>query len=153
MYETVPAARRRGLIILATALLLSACGSKEPPIGASPAERGPAVAVAGPPSFVGLWASAPAVCARPWVLKADSLQSPSVLACQFVKVEPTSAGYTVWSTCSVGKAAAPTRLVFTLTGEGNRSLTLTGGPFDEPLALGKCDAATQSASTDASRIG
>ena len=78
------------------------------------------------------------------------MKSPSALTCELFKAQPTSAGYTVYSTCLVGKASQPMRLVFTLTGSGEtRSLTLTGGPFTEPLALSRCPGAIESASASA----
>ncbi len=128
---------------LALLVVLAACG-KTPPIGASAAEQAPplsAAGAAGPPAFVGRWASSKAVCAqRPWILQAGELRSPGVLSCQFVRVDPTPAGYTVLSICTVGKVEEPTQLAFTLTGKGDdRSLTLSGGPFAEPAPLTWCD--------------
>ena len=72
--------------------------------------------------------------------------SPSALSCELTKAKPTSAGYTVYGVCMVGKAAQPTRLIFTLTGSStSRSLTLSGGPFLEPMALARCPDGLQSA--------
>ena len=124
----------------------------EPPIGAAPAERAPprtAAELAGPPQFVGRWAASETACStRSWSLTASNLTSPSALTCELFKAERTSAGYVVNSTCKVGKASQPMRLVFTLTGSGpNRSLTLTGGPFTEPLALSRCPGNLESASS------
>lgn len=152
MLNGVPMMRRPTLVVLATMALLGGCERSLPPIGAAPAERAPALsaaALAGPPGFVGRWAASKAACAaRGWELTAVSLNSPSALTCQFFKSERTSAGYTVYSTCTVGKASQPVRLVFTLTGsDGARSLTLTGGPFTEPVSLALCSKATQSASS------
>ena len=133
----------RRLILAALLLTTAACQrTPEPPLGAGIAERAsphPASA-AGTPTFVGRWAVAKAACARqPWVLTTGELRSPSVLSCSFDKVDPTDAGYTVYSVCTVGKAKAPGRLVFTLTGRGAaRSLTVNGGPFTEPMALARC---------------
>ncbi len=133
-------------------MLLCACSRPEPPIGAAPAERSPSIttsAAGGAPLFVGRWAASKTACAaRGWELTANSLKSPSALTCELLKAVPTSAGYTVYSTCLVGKASQPMRLVFTLTGSGaTRSLTLTGGPFTEPLALSRCAGAIESASS------
>ena len=95
----------------------------------------------GAPAFVGRWAASKAVCGqKPWILQAGELRSPGALSCQFVRIDPTPAGYTVLSVCSIGKVEEPTRLALTLTGEGaDRSLTLSGGPFAEPAPLTWCD--------------
>jgi hypothetical protein len=143
MSKGVPLVRRASPALMVAALLLADC-KRTPPIGSAPSERAPplfAAGAAGPPAFVGRWASSKAACAeRPWVLQTGELRSPGVLSCQFVHVDPTTAGYTVLSVCTVGKVAEPTRLAFTLTGEGDdRSLTLSGGPFAEPAPLTWCD--------------
>ncbi len=149
----VPAMRRPALLALAAATTLCACSRQpEPPIGAAPAERAPSLAAAaaiGPPLFVGRWAASRGACAaRGWDLTPTSLTSPNALTCELTKAQPTSAGYTVYAVCKIGKAAQPTRLIFTLSGPStNRSLTLTGGPFLEPMALARCPSGIQSAST------
>lgn len=153
MLMGVPAKRRRIPLALLGAAALGACNQHHlPPIGAAPAERAPAPTLAeaaGPPLFVGRWAASTAACAsRAWDLTPTSLKSPSALTCEFFKDERTSAGYTVYSTCKVGKASQPVRLVLTLTGSGaTRSLTLTGGPFTEPVALSRCAPGIESASS------
>ena len=102
-------------------------------------------AAAGPPLFVGHWAVSRKACAeRGWDLTPTSLQSPSALSCTFSKAEPTSAGYTVYAVCTVGKASQPTRLILTFSGHG-QALTLTDGPFTEPVALTRCAAGAQTA--------
>jgi hypothetical protein len=148
--------RRAALTAVSAAALLCACSQKpEPPIGSAPAERAPPMttgaAATGAPLFVGRWAASRDACAtRGWDLTATSLHSPSALNCDLTKARPTGAGYTVYGVCSVGKAAQPTRLIFTLTGPAsNRSLTLTGGPFLEPMALARCPDGVQSASNPA----
>ncbi len=149
MLTPVPPMRRLVLLALAAAGLC-ACQREEPPLGAAPAERMPAVSAAtaaGPPAFVGRWAVSRGACGeRSWTLTAASLASPSALSCQFFKSVRTSAGYTVYSTCAIGKATQPMRLVFTLTGAGaERALTLSGGPFTEPVALTRCPVDQQAA--------
>lgn len=144
MREGVPPVRRIALVLMAAAATLAGCGNnKIPPIGAAPAEKAPAItaaSMAGPPTFVGRWASSKAACAkRAWVFGAGGLQSPGALSCQFAHIDAASAGYTVSSLCSVGKAQSPTRLVITLTGKGaTRSLTISSGPFTEPVPLAWC---------------
>lgn len=140
--------RRWALFAVLAAAGLGACHRREPPLGAAPAERAPpltAAAAAGPPLFVGHWAVSSKACAeRGWDLTATSLQSPSALSCTFSKAEPTSAGYTVYAVCAVGKASQPTRLILTFSSHGH-SLTLTDGPFTEPVALTRCPAGARSA--------
>ncbi len=150
MLKGVPAMRRRLLLAALATAALGACGRQEPPFGAAPAERAPpmtAAASTGQPLFVGRWAATRTACAdRSWEITAASLKSPSALSCEISKAQPTGAGYTVYATCMVGKAMQPTRLVFTFSGpSSNRALTLTGGPFTEPLALSRCPAGLQSA--------
>ncbi len=145
--------RRRMLLAALAAAGLAACGrNHEPPLGAAPAERAPpptAAAAAGPPLFVGHWAVSRKACAeRGWDLTPTSLQSPSALSCAFSKAEATSAGYTVYAVCTVGKASQPTRLILTFSGH-DQALTLTDGPFTEPVALTRCPAGTQSADNTA----
>jgi hypothetical protein len=130
---------RRSILALVALTAAAACHRRPlPPLGAAAAERAPPRPAGGTPGFVGAWALEAADCnGRAWLLTTGGMQSPSVLSCSFDKINPTDAGYTVYSLCTVGKARAPGRLVFTLTGQG-RSLTMNGGPFAEPLALVRC---------------
>jgi hypothetical protein len=153
MSDRVVALRRAVLMAGAVALAAGCHGKTLPAVGAATAPAAPAgrapqspASADGAPAFVGRWAVTAATCSRQaWVLTADTLSSPSVLSCSFQGVEPTDAGYMVDSQCMVGKARAAGRLVFRLTGRGqNRALTLSGGPFSEPMALVRCpDAAGQ----------
>jgi hypothetical protein len=162
MSLSVLAARRSGACcaVLALVLLAPACQRRsEPATAVESAERAPpqAVSEAGPPGFVGRWALTPSACGRQaWVLSPLALRSPSVLSCSFERVSPIGAGYAVDTVCTVGKAKAQGRLVFTLTGQGaSRALTMSGGPFTEPMALAHCpgDASLQSASIPGPRGG
>jgi hypothetical protein len=151
MLHGVPTMRRQALLALAATAMLGACGQRHlPPIGAAPAERAPeqtAAEAAGPPLFVGRWAASATACdSRVWELTATRLTSPSALSCQLLKAERSSAGYSVNGMCTVGKASQPMRLIFTLTGSG-RSLTMTGGPFTEPVALARCSQDLEAASS------
>ncbi len=154
MLKRVPAMRRRLLLAALATVALGACGRQEPPFGAAPAERAPpmtAAAATTKPLYVGRWAATRTACAdRGWEITAAALKSPSALSCEISKAVPTGAGYTVYATCMVGKATQPTRLVFTFSGpSSNRGLTLTGGPFTEPMALSRCPAGLQSADSTA----
>ena len=73
------------------------------------------------------------------MLTAEGLTEPEVLSCTFDRVDATDAGDTAIGICAVGRAKAPGRLMFTLTGAGaSRALTISGGPFSEPVALQRC---------------
>jgi hypothetical protein len=160
MTFSVVAARRPASLFALLALIAPTAACQRhaaPPVAVQVVERGPQRPADGTPGFVGRWAATPAACAsRAWVLTSDALRSPSVLACSFDRVSPTDAGYAVDSVCTVGKARAPGRLTFTLTGRGEaRSLTVDGGPFTEPVALAHCPgpATLQSASAGTGQGG
>ncbi len=145
MSVSVAFVRRSTLALALVALSVGAAachGKPEPPIGAAPAERAPLKisSATGPFAFIGRWAATASACGRQsWTLASDALRSPSALSCSFDKVIPTDAGYMVYGVCEVGKAKAPGTLMFTMTGRGaTRSLTLSGGPFNEPVALARC---------------
>ena len=128
--------------MLLFSVLASGCKGQEPSIAAEAAASHPAQpTVAGPPTFVGRWATTPTGCGHAdWVLTADQMQSPGALSCNFVKVEPTSAGFTAWSSCTSGRATGPTRLIFTLSGpDRDKDLTVEGGPLAGPVALERCE--------------
>ncbi len=98
------------------------------------------VAASGPARFIGRWAAAPTACGHEaWQIGAQQLRSPTTLACSLETVHATDAGYTVDGMCTVGKAVAPSSLVFTMSGADRRGgLTISGGPFDEPVGLVRC---------------
>ncbi|MEI9963914.1 MAG: hypothetical protein WDM92_03660 [Caulobacteraceae bacterium] len=135
------------------AAMLAACSGKpEPSLGASIAEMAPspslsAAAAGQPPAFVGVWAASTHACgSKTWTFTVDRLEAPGGLSCSFDRASPSSAGYEVDGICSVGKAVSPTRLDFTLSGAGGvRSLTISGGPFAEPVALARCDGLKEAA--------
>ena len=111
-------------------------------------------AVNGQPGYVGRWAVSQADCAqRAWVFSPEKLQTPGPFTCDLSHVEPTTAGYSVNGTCTVGAASAPTLLNFTLTRFGGPSLTVSGGPFPEPVALGRCRSDVHTAEASTSRQG
>jgi hypothetical protein len=129
---------RRALPLLLAAGL-AACHARDELTYAKQAPPPPPPAQAdGRPAFVGRWAAARTACGHDaWSLDGKGLVSPSVLSCSFDRVDPTDAGYTAIGICTAGKAKAPGRLVLTLT-QGSRALTLSGGPFAEPVALVRC---------------
>ena len=134
---------RRSPGLFLTALLLCACHDRDALLTASASAEArptPTATGAGPPDFVGQWAPSPAACGQEtWSFTAARMDSPSALSCAFDRVDSSDAGYTAIGVCTVGRAKAPGRLVFTMTGDGaSRSLTMNGGPFPEPVALVRC---------------
>jgi hypothetical protein len=98
----------------------------------------PAASAATAPRFVGEWASAPAQCRNPWVIKANSLQAGGHL-CDFSKVDSSSAGYTASAVCRSAGKLIPGRLTFTAPDQAYISLlTVQGGPFHDAVALQRC---------------
>jgi hypothetical protein len=137
----------RPAVILAASLaaggLLAACHRGGVPMAKASPEltRSVSHTVDGRPGYVGRWAVTAADCSRrAWVFSAAAMQTPGPFSCNLEHVQPTPAGYTVDGTCQVGAASAPGRLVFTLTRLGGLSLTVSGGPFPEPVALARCPA-------------
>ncbi len=130
--------RRWAVLSLLLCATVTACGRGDEPIKANPAYDSPVPA--GPPVFIGRWAPGSAACdSGPWVIGSDGLRSPAGLACTFESIDPSSAGYIVGALCQVGKVMQPTRIVVTVTGRApSQSITMTGGPFAEPVALSRC---------------
>ena len=142
----------------ALALTGALCGCREqtPLMAAHPVETSPIPTSSNAaPRFVGRWAAAASACGHEaWRIDAAQLQSPGALSCSFGRVHTTDAGYTADGMCSVGKAAAPGRLVFTLTGpQRMNGLTINGGPFDEPIGLVRCPEPVQAAADPADSQG
>ncbi len=131
----------RLLVAILLSVVVAGCKGQEPSIAVAAARPQVIQQAAGPPTYIGRWAVTPTACDRAaWVLTADAMQSPGALSCSFVKVEPTSAGYTAWSSCTSGRATGPTRLIFTLSGpDRDMDLTVEGGPLAGPVALERCE--------------
>ncbi len=128
--------------MLLVCVLAAGCKGQEPSLATVATPHQTQLAT-GPPTYVGRWATTPTDCAHAaWVLTENEMRSAGALSCSFVKVEPSSAGYTAWSSCTSGRATGPTRLVFTLSGPGrDKGLTVEGGPLAEPVALERCEGA------------
>ena len=135
-------ALRLGLLTLAGGLLAACDGGGSIVRAQSPQISRASGVVDGQPAFVGRWAASAADCGRTaWTMTAARLQSPGALACSVSQVTPTMAGYTAYSGCSTGGADMPGRVVMTLSGgPPPAALTLTGGPFAEPVSLVRCPA-------------
>jgi hypothetical protein len=92
------------------------------------------------PWYVGRWARSPDQCADPWVFSAWRLDGRSV-DCDFEKVEASQAGYAVSATCRSGGGLNPTRLSIVTPDQARVStLTISGGPFTNAVALKRCAA-------------
>jgi len=134
------------LPLLFPALLLAACDRRDSIVRA---ESPPALAAApraqaqGQPAFAGDWAVTAAECARhPWRLSVSHVASPAGVDCSIDQLDATLAGYTAHSTCTRDGVATPGRLVLTLGPAGGRTLTVSEGPFREPVSLVRCPAGT-----------
>jgi hypothetical protein len=67
------------------------------------------------------------------------MRTPTALSCTFDKIIPSDAGYVVYGECEVGRAREPSTLMLTMTGRAAaRSMTVSGGPFNDPVALAQC---------------
>jgi hypothetical protein len=99
-----------------------------------------ASAVRDAPWYIGRWARAADQCDDPWVFGAWRLDGRSV-GCDFNKVEASQAGYAVSATCHAGAGLQPTRLSIVTPDQVKvSSLTISGGPFTDAIALRRCAA-------------
>lgn len=121
-------------------VLLGACDRQDSLMRAEspPALSTPAPA-RGPPTFVGVWASTAAACARqPWRLSPTHIAESGGVDCSIDQLDVTLAGYTAHSICTRAGVSAPGRIVLTMSSAGGHSLTLSDGPFREPVSLVRC---------------
>jgi hypothetical protein len=144
---------------LLAALGAAACHQQGLPIAKSSPEPAHAALSASmgssTPAYVGRWAVTASACEdRPWSLASDQLRSPGPFSCTFEQVTPTLAGYTVNALCRVGKANAFGRLELTMARlPSGPSLTVSGGPFQEPIGLTRCPEPVQAAAKPADGQG
>ncbi|HEX8232748.1 MAG TPA: hypothetical protein VF559_05320 [Caulobacteraceae bacterium] len=129
-------------LLLLPALPLAACDRRESIVRAeSPLEAASPAQAQGQPAFVGAWARTAAECAqRPWRLSSTHLAGPGGVDCSIDQLDASLAGYTAHSACTRGGVATPGRIVLTLGPAGGRTLTLSEGPFREPVSLVRCAA-------------
>lgn len=119
--------------------LLGACG-RQNGLYADRSVRvvAPAASAEAAPRFVGRWAASAAQCDDPLVFASRSLSSGAA-NCEFDKVDPNSAGYTITGVCGSGKGPMPARLTVATPNEPKISLlTVRGGPFRDATALQRC---------------
>jgi hypothetical protein len=92
------------------------------------------------PWYIGRWAAAADQCDDPLVFAARKLDSRSV-DCDFDKVEASQAGYAVYAVCRGDAGIKPTRLSIVTPDQARVStLTISGGPFANAVALRRCAA-------------
>jgi hypothetical protein len=97
----------------------------------------PAASAETAPTFVGRWTAA-AQCKTPVVIEARSLRDGAV-TCDFDRVETSSAGYSIDTVCHAAGHSTPGRLLVMLPDPAHvTSLTLSGGPFGDAVALQRC---------------
>lgn len=129
--------RHAALLPLALLLGLCACGKAETGLFADrsiPVLAPPASAET-PARYVGRWAAAPNQCGDAVVIEARSLRDAG-FTCEFDKVDQSSAGYTATSLCRMKSGPTPSRLTMVLPEPA--SLTISGGPFKDGVALQRC---------------
>ena len=129
--------RHAALLPLALLLGLCACGKAETGLFAErsiPVLAPPASAET-PARYVGRWAASPAQCAAPVVIEARSLRDDG-FTCEFDKVDQSSAGYMATSLCRMKGGPRPSRLSIVMPEPA--SLTISGGPFKDGVALQRC---------------
>jgi hypothetical protein len=129
------------LLVAAPLAALGACG-KSSSTGLFADRSIPLIAPAASadtaPTFVGRWAASTAQCDQPMVIEARSLAGPDA-DCEFDKVDQSSAGFAVSSTCKVAGKLQPVRINMIMPESDHMSsLTLSGGPFKDTLALQRC---------------
>jgi hypothetical protein len=144
---------RRILTLLIAALTLAgplaACGEGANPDAAPPGSEpqpepppgpvGPAASVNMP--FAGGWATSRDGCSDAvWTVRADGLETPGEVSCQWNPAEVRSGGegrFAVAASCSAENPPEPTNLAF--RGDG-QNLTIEGAPF-EAVPLVRCTGA------------
>jgi hypothetical protein len=97
----------------------------------------PAASAETAPPFVGRWTTA-GQCQTPMVIAARSL-SDGAVTCDFDRVEASSAGYSIATVCHAAGHSTPGRLLVMLPDPVHvTSLTLSGGPFSDAVAVQRC---------------
>lgn len=129
--------RNAALLPLVLLLGLCACGKSEKSLFADRSVPiRPSLASAETPArYIGHWAASQGQCSDPMVIEARSLNKDGI-TCEFDKVEASSAGYTATSLCRMKSGLKPARLTMVMPEPA--SITISGGPFKDALALQRC---------------
>ncbi len=128
--------RHAALLPLTLLLGLSACGKAESLFAdRSIPMLAPAASAETPARYVGHWAATPEQCADAVVIEVRSLRDEG-FNCEFDKVDQSSAGYTATSLCRMKSGPVPSRLTMIMPEPA--SITISGGPFKDGVALTRC---------------
>ena len=129
--------RNAALLSLALLLGLCACGKADKSLFAdrSIPVLAPSASAETPARYVGRWAAAPEQCSDAVVIEARSLRD-AAFSCEFDKVDQSSAGFTATSLCRMKSGPTPSRLTMILPEPA--SITISGGPFKDGVALTRC---------------
>lgn len=120
------------------ALAVAACDRQDSSlfVEQSTVVKAPAIPVQ---NYVGRWAVTPANCAaHPWTFDKISLAAGDGTVCQIASAERSPAGYSLPGICKRPDGELPGRLLLTFAGVD--SMTLTGGPYKNPVTLVRCSA-------------
>ena len=142
----------RALFVLALVAPLAACGepsapqrpAPEPapapaPIDPTPAATAPSEGE--PPGrarYVGRWAASEGLCADgAWTFRRDGLSTAGEVSCDFEGVAAVDDGYELAGRCVAQAPPEPARIHLAF-GPGDRTMTVSGGPFANPPPLIRC---------------
>jgi hypothetical protein len=135
----------KGALIFVLASTLASCGRSEQSLYADRSVRSTPTA-AGEEGYLGRWARTEQDCkALAFTFSADRIQAPSGSWCDVGRVEPSPAGYSLATLCQIdGKKPVPGRLLVTLPAAGTgQTMTVEGGPLEQPLGLVRCPVQAQ----------
>lgn len=91
-------------------------------------------------SFVGRWAATPALCADgAWDFTAEGVSTAGEVSCRWTRVEPVRTGFRVGARCTAEGTQTDSAVDLALTDTAEpRRMTVTGGPWDGPITLTRC---------------
>ncbi|MBC6980421.1 hypothetical protein [Caulobacter sp. 17J80-11] len=138
---------RLAVLCLCLLPLAAACKGREVTPGpardeqARPAEpRAAAQPLDEPPSFVGVWAARPDLCANgAWMFTAQGVRTAGETTCTWSKVSKTESGYTLTGDCSAEGRKSRVDVMLLLDPTQPGQMIVTGGPWDVPITLGRCN--------------
>lgn len=142
----------RALFVLALVAPLAACGepsapetpAPDPAPAPAPVDPTPAAAAPAPgepparPRYVGRWAANEGLCAGgAWTFRREGLSTAGEVSCDFEGVAVVDDGYEIAAAC-VAQAPPEQARIHLAFGPGDRTMTVTGGPFASPPPLIRC---------------
>lgn len=117
---------------------LAACDRQDSPLFAdqSTVANAPAIPIQ---NYVGRWAvNADNCVSHPWTFAKASLAAGDGTVCDIAGAERSPAGFSLPGICRRPDGDLPGRLLLTFAGVD--SMTLTGGPYRQPVTLVRCSA-------------